>query len=537
MPSRILSFIPAGLVTDKIETAPISVVIHTHPDATFATCPSCNRPSARIHSRYRRRLADFAWQGRSVVIEVRARRFRCASSDCERRVFAERLPTIAGVNARRTVRLGDVQRHLGLALGGEPGSRLAARLALPASSDTLLRLIRSEDPPRHLPPRVVGIDDWSFRRGKSYGTIVCDLERRRIIDLLPDRTADTVARWLDQHPGVEVIARDRAGAYAEGARQGAPEAIQVADRWHLLRNLGDTLQELVDRHRRQVQAAALGVAHRRHAERIVACPPDLTQEQALRSHRRKLRDERFKAIREMKGRGLTSIQIAANLGISHLTVQRWLKAGTAPGHEKPPQPGSVGPQASYLEQRWQQGCRNATLLWRELKERGYQGSERTLRRWIAERRQSGARHREVVDSVAAKDWKIPSSRRCARLLAGTANQVGARESEFLAHLRVTAPDLVQAGEIASAFAALVCKRAPDGAEAALAAWMGTARDSPLASFARGLDRDRRAVQAALTEPWSTGPVEGHINRLKLVKRQMYGRAKLDLLQRRLIQAA
>jgi transposase len=537
MPSRTLSFIPAGLVTDKVDTASTAVVIHAHPEATFAICPSCNRPSTRIHSRYRRRLADFPWQGRTAVIEVRARRFRCASSDCERRVFTERLPTITGVKARRTVRLRDVQRTLGLALGGDPGSHLAARLAMPLSGDTLLRLIRSGDLPRHPPPRVVGIDDWSLRRGRSYGTIVCDLERRRIIDLLPDRTAETVARWLDQHPGVEVVARDRAGAYAEGARQGAPNAIQVADHWHLLRNLGDTLQELVDRHRRQVHAAARGVAHRRHAERIVASPPELTQEQALRSRRRKQRDERFAAMRELKGRGLTSIQIAANLGISHLTVQRWLKAGAAPGHEKPLQPGSIGSHASYLEQRWQQGCRNATLLWRELKERGYPGSERTLRRWTAERRQSGARHREVVDSVAAEAWKIPSSRRCARLLAGTADRVGARESEFLAHLRVTAPDLIQAGEIASAFAATVCERAPEKADATLAAWMGTARESLLASFTRGLERDGSAVQAALTEPWSTGPVEGHINRLKLLKRQMYGRAKLDLLHRRLIQAA
>lgn len=537
MPLRALSFIPAGLIPDRVDTASNPVVIHTHPGATFATCPSCGQPSTHLHSRYRRRLADFPWQGHPVVLEIRARRFRCATLDCARRVFAERLPTIVGVKARRTVRLGDVQRHLGLAVGGEPGSRLAARLALPASGDTLLRLIRSGDLPRHPPPRVVGIDDWSFRRGRSYGTIVCDLERRRIIDLLPDRRADTVARWLDQHPGVEVVARDRAGAYAEGARQGAPDAVQVADRWHLLRNLSDTLQGLVDRHRRQVHAAARGVAHRCHAERIVACPPRLTQEQSLRSRRRNERDERFEAIREMKGHGLTSIQIAANLGISHLTVQRWLKVGVAPSHVKPPQPGSVGGLASYLEQRWQQGCRNATLLWRELKERGYQGSERTLRRWTAERRQSGARHREVVDIAAAEAWKVPSSRRCARLLAGTADQVDARESEFLANLRMIAPDLMQAGEIASAFAVMVRKRAPEKADAALENWMGTARESLLASFTRGLERDRSAVQAALTEPWSTGPVEGHINRLKVLKRQMYGRAKLDLLHRRLIQPA
>ncbi len=408
---------------------------------------------------------------------------------------------------------------------------------MPVSGDTLLRLIRSGEAPRHPSPRVVGIDDWSFRRGQSYGTIVCDLERRRVIDLLPDRTAETVAKWLKQHPGVEIVVRDRAGAYAEGARNGAPVAVQVADRWTLLRNLGDTMQGLVDRHRRQVHAAARGVAHQRHAERAVTCPPNLTQEQALRSGRRQQRDERYEAIQEMKTRGLTSIQIGANLGVSHITVQRWLKAGAAPAHDKPPQPGSVGPRAPYLEQRWQEGCRNATLLWRELKDRGYRGSERTLRRWLAERRQRGARLREIVDTVAAEAWKVPSSRRCARLLTATADKIGVRESEFLTNLRVTAPDLVRAGEIASEFAGMVCKRAPEKAEAALKVWMGTAQDSLLASFTRGLERDRSAVQAALTEPWSTGPVEGHINRLKLIKRQMFGRAKLDLLHRRVVDAA
>ncbi len=537
MPPRLLSFFPAGLIPEKVDTASLPVVIHTHSSAASANCPLCGQPSTRLHSHYRRRLADLPWQSRPVVVEVRARRFRCATLHCARRVFSERLPAIAGVKARRTVRLGDIQRQLGLVLGGEPGSRLAVRLAMPVSGDTLLRLIRSGESPRHPAPRFVGIDDWAFHRGQSYGTIVCDLERRCVIDLLLDRTAETVTKWLKEHPGVEIVVRDRAGAYAEGARYGAPGAVQVADRWHLLRNLGDTVQGLVDRYRRQVHAAARGVAHRRYAKRAVTCLPDLTQEQAVRSGRRQGRDERYEAILQLKMRSLTSIQIGANLGISHITVQRWLKAGTAPAHDKPPQPGSVGPHGPYLEQRWQEGCRNATLLWRELKERGYRGSERTLRRWLAERRQTGVRLHEVVDTVAAEAWKVPSSRRCARLLTVTADKVGSRESEFLTNLRVTAPDLVRAGEIASEFAGTIFKRAPEKAEAALKAWMGTAQDSLLASFTRGLQRDKDAVQAALSEPWSTGPVEGHINRLKLVKRQMYGRGKLDLLHRRVVHAA
>ena len=281
--------------------------------------------------------------------------------------------------------------------------------------------------------------------------------------------------------------------------------------------------------------------------RAAPCPPDLTQEQALRSGRRKGRDERYEAILELKALGLTSIQIGANLGISHNTVQRWLKAGAAPAHDRPPKPGGVGLHAPYLEQRWQEGCRNATLLWRKLKERGYRGSERTLRRWLAERRQTGVRHQEVVDTVAAEAWKVPSSRRCAQLLTATADKVGSRESEFPTNLPVTAPDLVRRSHPLSPSVDpgwRVHRNIGHRCTPCYAGGMGSSwhrrRGLPCrltASLTRGLQRDSDAVQAALTEPWSTGPVEGHINRLKLVKRQMYGRGKLDLLHRRVVQAA
>jgi transposase len=238
---------PVELRLDHLisESNAVTVVVETAREAV--PCPDCQRPSRRIHSHYTRTLADLPWNGIAVRLRLHTRRFFCSSLTCSRRVFTERLPGTAGRYARRTLRFEEALQMLGLLVGGEPGARLAQKLGMRTSGDTLLRRTRQHTAAGPPTPRVLGVDDWAWKRGYRYGTVLVDLERHAVIDLLPDREAASLEHWLKQHSGVEVISRDRSNAYAEGASQGAPEAVQVADRWHLLRNVGEALQRVVER--------------------------------------------------------------------------------------------------------------------------------------------------------------------------------------------------------------------------------------------------------------------------------------------------
>lgn len=285
MSKRLLPFVPDGLNVLEVLSDPDGLVIVTTPRPAAAICPACRCPSHCRHSVYERILADLPWQGRAVRLRVRVRRFRCANPACTRRTFGELLATIAGSYARRSSRLGEVQRHLGFALGGEAGARLAQRLAIPLSPDTLLRIVRASPPPAPAPARVIGIDEWAWRRGRTYGTIIVDLERNTITDLLPDRDTASVAAWLRDHPEVAIVARDRAEVYGEGVRQGAPTARHVADRWHLLRNLSVALQAVVGQHHAAIRAAAHEILgpqiEAAQAEQAARVPLTATQKRSL----------------------------------------------------------------------------------------------------------------------------------------------------------------------------------------------------------------------------------------------------------------
>ena len=474
-----------------------------------------------------------------MVIVVTARRFYCFNEDCLRLTFAERLADVTRLFGRRTVRLRDLQHQLGLALGGEAGARLATRIAVPTSPDTLLRLTTAAQSIGPVAaPRVLGVDDWAWRRGRHYGTVLVDLETNRVIDLLADREAATLATWLRDRPGAEVIARDRAGAYADGVRQGAPGAVQVADRWHLLRNLGEAVQALGDRHHAAVRRAAQQVrAHLAEVERSSAPPPlppapPPTQVQQASVAARERRQLRYEEAAQLRGLGTTVVRISAELGADRKTIHGWLRLGQAPLWQQPSSDSILDPFKTFLGRRWSEGCRNASQLWRELVALGFRGRPSIVREWAASHRGDIPGVSGSAGHLLAPVWPVPSGYRLARLLMASRSRLNAEERLFVSRLLSDEPQLDAAISWAKRLNKLLRRRTVDSLDDVLAAAVHTMSGR----FAASLGRDFDAINAALVMPWTTSPVEGHVSRIKMLKRTMYGRAGFALLRARVLNA-
>lgn len=491
-------------------------------------CPACGQTSRRVHSRYFRRLSDLPWEGIPVTIELCVRRFFCCGKDCGQRIFTERLPNTVRRYGRRTRRLSTALEQITMALGGSAGSRLAEQLGILASGSTLLRELRKKASVIvSVSPRVVGIEDWAWRKGQRYGTIVCDLERGKVIDLLPDRSADTTAAWLSAHPGIEVVSRDRASLYAEAADRAAPRAIQIADRWHLLRNLSEALIGLLAPHHRLMAEAARAVTK---APEIPPAkdpgPPHKTRTERSKQRSRDRRMTRYESVMESVRSGLSQAEISRTLGVDRRTVRRWTRAGDFPERKPVFRTSSVEEHRSYLEQRWEEGCHNASQLWREMLERGFTGRHSIVRNWIRKH------HGPKAARFSRASFVPPPPRVSPRQTAWQILKPCESNRLFLAELYSRSPEIASCAVVAREFFRIIKQRDL----AAWTKWKKEARHSPLASFARHLCRDEEAVQAALQYNWSNGPVEGNVHRLKLIKRSMYGRAKFDLLRIRVVTA-
>jgi len=544
---------PAGLLLDwtalELEHVVITdktVTISLRASRPVGGCPDCRHPSHRVHSRYTRRLGDLPWRGRQVRLTLRCRRFFCMSTECPRKIFVERLPEVAAAYARTTVRLHDAHRQIGFALGGEPGARLAARLSMPTSPDTLLRRIRDTAVHELPAPRVLGVDDWAFRKGSRYGTILCDLERQTVVDLLPDRESETLAAWLKARPGVEVITRDRAGAYALGARQGAPAAVQVADRWHLLGNLREALEQILDRKYRCLRDAAqsaqpawTAALDQRSSEQPMSQGSIRISRAESRSRlRRQRRQDRYQKVVDLSRQGWGVRQIARDLKMSRRTVRRFLRAEVFPERRvRKPLPGKLDALAPYLRKRWENGCHNVAQLHRELRAQDLQCSYATVQRQMV---RLGVVDTPLSDCPGAPKRPppspVPSPRRVSFWLVKRQDTQSEEQRRLVERLCASDEEIGDAVRLGVEFTQLVRERQADRLEDWLTKTENTEAQE-MRSLAKSLRQDQQAVHEALRLPWSNGPVEGHVNRLKAIKRQMYGRANFDLLRLRVLKAS
>jgi transposase len=486
--------------------------------------------------------------GHAVRLKLSLRRFFCHNPECQRKIFAERLPHVVAPYARRTLRLHELLTLIGFALGAEAGRKLVEAMKLSTSPDTLLRLIRATPDKPFPTPRILGVDDFAFRRRRTYGTILIDLEKRVPVDLLPDREADTLANWLIAHPGVEFISRDRGGDYAKGAKEGAPNAKQIADRWHLLKNLSETMQSYFLRKPSQIQAASKEATPATSEEAVPMVPwhTGMTKRQEEKSQQyHQERVQRYHQIHDLAAKQVDVATIARQVGMSRQGVYNYLQMKQPPQRTRIHRPGrsNLEPHKEYLIRRWNEGCRNAQLLYREIKAAGYTGGRAAVGRFIAPWRALKGQARSfqsvepkpelLIHPDEGKKKRPPTALQVAHWITFREDQRLDWQKAYLVRLCQADREIAKTYELIQDFTTMLRERQGEQ----LDAWLKLVKEQGVAelqSFAQGLERDYEAVKAGLTLQWSQGPVEGHVHRLKLIKRQAYGRASFNQLRKRVL---
>lgn len=495
--------------------------------AKTAVCPSCQTSTHRVHSHYQRQVRDLSWGGRAVSITLTVRRFFCDKTDCSRRIFTERLPGLVAPHAQRTERLVMLMQQLGLLCGGSMGVTILRQVAVLTSRWTVLRDVRKTVVPNDYTPRVLGVDDWAIRRGHRYGTILVDLESHQVIDLLPDWEADTLAIWLQTHPGIEVISRDRAGAYSQAAQQGAPNAVQVADRWHLLNNLGEALTNLLGRHRRVLQ------------QLNSSTQPDPASPPSAHSNAYQRRKLRFEQVRQLKQQGLTISAIANIVHLDRKTIRKYLNSDRCPRGYRQRSSRRTNKLTSYRDYLLTYGLdgqRTVRQLWHDIQELGYDGGLSAVAAFLAAARHGSPTATPIDNQPPVERVDKLTPRRATWLILARAEALTTVQRDQAEQIAQLHPDVTLMVAEAQAFATMLRQRTVDAVDG----WLEHTRQSTLRelrTFARGIQRDYNAVKAAFDLPYSNGMVEGNVNRLKFIKRSMFGRAKFDLLRLRVLARA
>jgi transposase len=488
----------------------------------LGTCPSCQQSSSKLHSYYYRKINDLPAFGNKVCLKVKAKKWFCQNVDCSRKIFTERFAHFIQPFKRCSDRLREKLLNVALLMGGNAGERLCRTLNLATSSSSLIRLIHSQSLPEQVTSHALGLDDWAFKKGVNYGTVVVDLEQRRIVDLLRDREAQTVEDWFKNRPDVTIVTRDRFSRYAAGVTNALPDATQVADRWHLLKNMGDALKTLLERKRQEINAAQSPLQ-----EPVPTADQGETRETEV-IPQPSARQELLQRIKKMHSEGKPLRAIARELNISRNTVGKYVFLHEPP-KKKGHKPINLARYDDYLQARMHADSQVEVLqLFKEIKEMGYNGGRTTLYVYLKSFGKRRGGNQPV--SLPLASW---TASRVKVLLCKKEEQLAEKDKELVRDICEKSEDVKVARMLAIKFRNIMDSKQGH----LLKDWIDEVLASSLRElkgFAKGLLSDYEAVKNALSLPWSNGQVEGQINKLKTIKRQMYGRASFDLLRKRMI---
>ncbi|MBK1439660.1 ISL3 family transposase [Parapedobacter sp. ISTM3] len=485
-------------------------------------CPNCCLPAGKVHSYYTRRFSDLPAFGSPCTLFLKARKFRCRTDECPVKIFTERFGDHFSAYKRKTERLAKALYNLAIQNGGRPGERLCNLLSMPASDNTLLRLVHSAPMPERPNVTELGVDDWAMKKRDRYGSILVDLSTNKPIGLLPDREEDTLSGWLKAHPGIRTVSRDRYGNYRRAVSCGAPRAIQVADRWHLLKNLGEAVRKMLEREhvamRKARESQAVSAGAQKARIRSLASP---------RQH------EKFRQVKDMLARNIPVREIARVTKMSRITIRKYRDCDELPRRHCTLSSG-LGKHLEFISERLAaEPDLQLKQLLAELQTRGYRGAYSTLSDGLA---QFGLRcgKKQRMKKVLPADSVFWRPSKAVALFFQDSDKLPLPQQKFLADLRSKSIQLDKTFGLVRDFRHMMLK---ERSSRELDGWIDAANDSGInevAGFANGLLQDYQAVKNAFDTKWSNGPVEGNVNRLKTIKRQMYGRGSLDLLERRLI---
>ncbi len=534
--------LPAGIMITSIHPSAAELVVRIACQNTSMPCPECQQPSTRIHGNYQRTVADLPCAGRNVLLLLTVRKFVCGTSTCPHKIFTERLPGLVASYGRMTSRLIALVQTLGVAAGGQMGMRQADRTGIATTPSTLLRHLMQLPPPAQRAVRVLGVDDFAWKKRFTYGTILVDLERRTIIDVLADRESATVEAWLRAHPEVDIVSRDRGKEFAKAATLGAPQARQVVDRFHVVKNLSEVIREILGHCRAEIRQGDASVPQAEMAEKEPTCPlpTAATWQQRTPNHVKKAhqarqasRDDRYQQMTTLRAHGLTQQEVATRMGMSERAVRSWLKRGAAPTNERRVRRRSVfDPYAAYVLQRWQEGAHEGKQLYEEIRAKGFSGTVRIVQRFVQALRDDP----EKIALPPATGADRFSSNNATWLFIRDPAQLTIKKQAELELICQRSETARKTYELTQQFMRMLRLRRGQEFEAWLRA-VEASNIPELHRFVHSLCKDKDAVVAGLTLSYSNGPVEAQVGKLKLVKRQMFGRAKLPLLRQRLLHAA